>query len=52
MIGLASFLLSFDMSILGSLSFINLYQQSGDAKILYFAQYSADVSDDAPVIKS
>ncbi len=35
--------------------FLNLeifYQQSGDAKTLYFAQYSADVSEDAPVIKS
>jgi hypothetical protein len=28
------------------------YQQPGDAKTLYFAQYSADVSEDAPVIKS
>jgi len=28
------------------------YQQSGDAKTLYFAQYSADVSEDAPVIAS
>jgi hypothetical protein len=35
--------------------FLNLeifYQQSGDAKTLYFAPYSADVSEDAPVIKS
>jgi hypothetical protein len=39
------------MYILGGLPFNNIYQQSGDAKNPYFAQYSA-VVEDAPVIAS
>ena len=49
---LASCHLSYDMYILNALSFNNIYQQSGDAKNPYFAQYSADVWEDAPVITS
>ena len=49
---LASFHLSFDMYILSGLSLNNIYQQSGDAKNPYFVQYSADVSEGAPVITS
>jgi hypothetical protein len=30
-------------------TYLFYYQQSGDAKTLYFAQYSADVSEDTPV---
>ena len=48
---LASFHLSFDMYILNGLSFINNYQQSGDTKKPYLAQYS-EVVEDSPVIKS
>jgi hypothetical protein len=33
----------YDMYILTGLSFNNIYQQSGEAKNPYFAQYSADV---------
>jgi hypothetical protein len=40
---LASLDLSYDMYILTGLSFNNIYQQSGEAKNPYFAQYSADV---------
>lgn len=49
---LASFHLSYDMYILTGLSFNNIYQQLGDAKNPYFAQYSADVWENAPVITS
>jgi len=38
--------------ILSGLFFNNIYQQSGDAKKPYLAQYSADVWEDAPVIIS
>jgi hypothetical protein len=37
------------MYTLTGLSFNNIYQQSGDAKKPYLAQYSAVVSEDAPV---
>ena len=49
---LASFHLSFDMYILSGLSFNNIYQQSGDAKNPYFAQYSAMLGKVLPVIAS
>ena len=41
----------FDMYLLRGLPFNNIYQQSGDAKNPYFAQYSAGV-EDTPVIAS
>jgi hypothetical protein len=49
---LASFHVSYDMYTLTGLSFNNIYQQWGDAKNPYFAQYSADVWENAPVITS
>ena len=49
---LVSFNLSFDISILNGCLLLIFYQQSGDAKNPYFVQYSADVSEGAPVITS
>ena len=46
---LSSFSLSFKMYILSVLSFIKIYQHSGDARKPYLAQYSADVSEVEPV---
>jgi hypothetical protein len=46
---LSSFYLSFNMYILSGLSFIKIYQHSGDARKPYLAQYSAHVSEVEPV---